>query len=102
VAEVWVKDESWRLGLPAFKMLGASYASYRALTSRLGHQVRWDSVDELAGRLAALGSPDRRLSGAGNGPVASHHRGHNLGAAAAKRSGVHTAIIDVPRQNPHI
>jgi len=33
VAEVWVKDESWRLGLPAFKMLGASNASYRALTS---------------------------------------------------------------------
>jgi diaminopropionate ammonia-lyase len=56
VAEVWVKDESWRLGLPAFKMLGASYACYRALTSRLGHQVRWGSVGELAAGLSSLGS----------------------------------------------
>jgi diaminopropionate ammonia-lyase len=56
VAEVWVKDESWRLGLPAFKMLGASYACYRALTRRLGREVRWGSVDELAAGLSSLGS----------------------------------------------
>ncbi len=31
VAQVWVKDESSRLGLPSFKMLGASYAAYREL-----------------------------------------------------------------------
>lgn len=31
LASVWVKDESCRLGLPAFKMLGASWATYRAL-----------------------------------------------------------------------
>jgi diaminopropionate ammonia-lyase len=55
VAEVWVKDETWRLGLPAFKMLGASYACYRALTGRLGHEVHWDSVPELAAGLAPLG-----------------------------------------------
>jgi diaminopropionate ammonia-lyase len=55
VGELWVKDESWRLGLPAFKMLGASYACYRALTSRLGHAVHWDSIDELAASLAQLG-----------------------------------------------
>ncbi len=29
VAELWVKDESRRLGLPAFKVLGASYAIHR-------------------------------------------------------------------------
>ena len=31
VAQVWVKDESARLGLPAFKILGASWAVNRAL-----------------------------------------------------------------------
>jgi diaminopropionate ammonia-lyase len=56
VSEVWVKDESWRLGLPAFKMLGASYACYRALTTMLGRDVRWDNVAELAAALAPLGS----------------------------------------------
>lgn len=36
VARVGVKDESSRLGLPAFKMLGASWAVYRALAARYG------------------------------------------------------------------
>ena len=36
VAEVLVKDESARLGLPSFKVLGASWAVYRALVERLG------------------------------------------------------------------
>ncbi|MGI8422237.1 MAG: pyridoxal-phosphate dependent enzyme [Gaiellaceae bacterium] len=31
VAEVWLKDESNRLGLPSFKILGASWAAERAL-----------------------------------------------------------------------
>ena len=34
VGEVWLKDESDRLGLPAFKILGASWAIERALRSR--------------------------------------------------------------------
>lgn len=33
---LWVKDESSRLGLPAFKILGASWAAYRMLCDRLG------------------------------------------------------------------
>lgn len=36
VAEVLVKDESSRLGLPSFKVLGASWAVCRALLARLG------------------------------------------------------------------
>lgn len=49
VGRVLVKDEATRLGLPAFKMLGASWASYRALSERLGRQpVDWRTVDELA------------------------------------------------------
>jgi len=51
-----IKDESSRLGLPAFKMLGASWATYRALVERLGHEPSdWTAVGELAERLAPLG-----------------------------------------------
>ena len=51
VGDVWVKDESSRLGLPAFKMLGASWASYRSLVERLGHEPEWSTIDELAAAL---------------------------------------------------
>ncbi len=36
VGRVWVKDESSRLGLPSFKILGASWAANRALCELLG------------------------------------------------------------------
>src|ERR1051325_10643821 len=36
VARVWLKDESARLGLPAFKILGASWAAAQTLAARLG------------------------------------------------------------------
>lgn len=51
---LWVKDESSRLGLPAFKMLGASYAVYRAVVERLGAEPTWDTVEELRGICASL------------------------------------------------
>ncbi len=35
-AKVWLKDESERLGLPSFKILGASWAIYRALARLAG------------------------------------------------------------------
>jgi diaminopropionate ammonia-lyase len=55
VARVWVKDESSRLGLPAFKLLGASWAAYRALAALLGRDPEpWASVDELRRTLAPL------------------------------------------------
>ena len=54
VGKVWVKDESWRLGLPAFKILGASWAVYWALEQRSGGIREWGDVDELRGRLAPL------------------------------------------------
>jgi len=61
VGRVWVKDESARLGLPSFKMLGASWATYRALADRLGgveavDQPRpWATLDELRERLRPIG-----------------------------------------------
>jgi diaminopropionate ammonia-lyase len=55
VARVWVKDESSRLGLPAFKLLGASWAAYRALVARLGRDPEpWPDVEELRRALAPL------------------------------------------------
>ena len=55
VGRAWVKDESWRLGLPAFKILGASWAVYRALERRSGGSVgEWGDVEELRGRLGPL------------------------------------------------
>ena len=36
VGKILVKDESNRFGLPAFKILGASWASYRGIAERLG------------------------------------------------------------------
>ncbi len=49
---VFVKDESSRLGLPAFKILGASYAISRALSARLGEDRALD-LEELHARLAS-------------------------------------------------
>ena len=55
VGKVFVKDESSRLGLPAFKVLGASWAVYRALEERLGKDFGdWEEIWELKGRLEPL------------------------------------------------
>ncbi|MFW6033488.1 MAG: diaminopropionate ammonia-lyase [bacterium] len=35
VERLWLKDESSRLGLPSFKILGASWACYRAVAERM-------------------------------------------------------------------
>ena len=52
VAQVWVKDEADRFGLPAFKILGASWAVNRALSARAGHLAPAGSLDELRRRTA--------------------------------------------------
>ena len=57
VGKVWVKDESARLGLPAFKVLGASWAVYKALEERLPGDEGfgdWGTVEELKEKLEPL------------------------------------------------
>jgi diaminopropionate ammonia-lyase len=56
VGKVWVKDESDRLGLPAFKVLGASWAVYKALEERLpgGAFGDWETLEELKEKLEPL------------------------------------------------
>lgn len=60
LGEVWVKDESRRLGLPSFKILGASWATYAAL-ERLGRFDRdeWTDLAELAKLVRATTSVTR-------------------------------------------
>lgn len=55
VGSVLLKCDSARFGLPSFKMLGASWATYRALCQRLGDDLEpWRDVEELKARLQGL------------------------------------------------
>src|ERR671910_3106260 len=56
VRKVYVKDESSRLGLPAFKILGASWAVYRGLEERVGNDGfrDWETIDDLKAKLEPL------------------------------------------------
>jgi diaminopropionate ammonia-lyase len=62
VGRVLVKDESSRMGLPAFKILGASWATYRVLCERLGREPEWATVDDLAAVVAAELGPLRLVA----------------------------------------
>lgn len=58
VAQVLVKDESRRMGMPSFKILGASWATYRAVLAKLGRQPGpAPSFDELRDAVASAGRP---------------------------------------------
>ncbi|MFG1955780.1 diaminopropionate ammonia-lyase [Micromonospora sp. NPDC048830] len=65
VASVLVKDESSRLGLPSFKILGASWATYRALCRHLG--VAESSTPVLADLRESLDSHPLQLVAATDG-----------------------------------
>ena len=51
LGEVWVKNESSRLGLPSFKILGASWGTFRALDEKVGGFGDWAGLDDLRSRL---------------------------------------------------
>ncbi|GII64891.1 PLP-dependent lyase/thiolase [Sphaerisporangium krabiense] len=71
VAEVMVKDESSRLGLPSFKILGASWAVAHAVREEWGADLTaCRSVEEMRDRLRPLGG--RTLAAATDG---NHGRG---------------------------
>ena len=87
VKNVLFKDESNRFGLPAFKILGASWASYRAATKQLGVSET-SSLEEV--REAASANPGLRLYAASEG---------NFGRAVARMAstmGV-AATVFVPK-----
>ncbi len=52
IKDLYVKDESYRLTLPAFKILGASWAVYRWLQGKLKSDLEpWVSVADLRDRI---------------------------------------------------
>jgi diaminopropionate ammonia-lyase len=69
LGEVWLKDESGRLGLPAYKVLGAAWATWRVLQRRFG-LGGWTGLAELRGELSR--QPRLRLVTATDG---NHGRG---------------------------
>jgi diaminopropionate ammonia-lyase len=83
VGRVLVKDESSRLGLPAFKVLGASWATYRALVERMGREPDWATLDELAAAVAdQLGALRLVAATDGNHGRAVAHMARLLGLVA--------------------
>ena len=55
LGRVLVKAETRRMGLPSFKILGASWATYQALCAHLGEEpAPWGNINELARNLAHL------------------------------------------------
>src|SRR3954470_5239847 len=50
---LWIKVESSRLGLPSFKILGASWAIARLLVDRFGTLPDPPTLDDLRAALAA-------------------------------------------------
>jgi diaminopropionate ammonia-lyase len=100
VRRVWVKDESDRFGLPAFKVLGASWAVYRRLCEALGLEPGvLHPLKELKNRAMDLGPLELVTATDGN-----HGRGVartaswlGLGALIFMPAGSAAARIDAIR-----
>ncbi len=83
VGAVLLKNESERLGLPAFKILGASWAIYRALESRVGYSFEpWRNLEELARKVAHLRPMTLAAATDGNHGRAVAHMAAQLGFEA--------------------
>ena len=82
LAEVVVKDECGRLGLPSFKILGASWAIYRLLVARLGSEPQWRDLTDLRHVLESLGPLTLVAATDGNHGRAVAHMARLLGYRA--------------------
>ena len=91
-----IKDEAGRLGMPSFKILGASWAVYRLLASRLGAEPEWNGLDELRAAFAPLGPLTLVAATDGNHGRAVAHMAHVLGYEShiLVPAGTATARID--------
>lgn len=87
---LWVKDESRRFGLNAFKGLGGSYAIARYLCARLGIPV-----DERT--FSRLCAPETRASLGELTFVTATDGNHGRGVAWAARVLGHRAVVYMPR-----
>lgn len=82
VGRAFVKDESSRFGLPAFKMMGASYAVSRVLSARVGSPDAALPLDELRDRLTAQAPLTLVAATDGNHGRAVAHMARLLGLPA--------------------
>jgi diaminopropionate ammonia-lyase len=87
VGGVWVKDESWRLELPSFKILGGSWAVHRLLLERAGRPVAGADLDELRAAATELGPLTLTTATDGN---------HGRGVARTARLLGLAAVVYVP------
>jgi diaminopropionate ammonia-lyase len=78
LAGIWVKDESVRLDLQSFKVLGGSYAIYRLIQKRLGLEGREVQISELTSPEARKKLGDLVFAAATDG---NHGRGVAWSAA---------------------
>ena len=87
---IWVKDESQRLDLNSFKVLGGSYAIYNVLRRKLGLADSEGTLDELRSQevRARLGTMTFAAATDGN---------HGRGVAWAAQKLGHECVIYVPR-----
>jgi diaminopropionate ammonia-lyase len=106
---VVVKNESARFGLPSFKLLGASWATYRALVDRLGSEPAWSTFEELARAVSHLAPFTLAAATDGNHGRAVAHMARRLGfacrvfvprgtsgarIAAIESEGAHVSVVD--------
>jgi diaminopropionate ammonia-lyase len=78
VGGIWVKDESVRLNLNSFKVLGGSFAIYRFIKAKLGLEGEELSYDELVSEATRAKLGDLTFATATDG---NHGRGVAWGAS---------------------
>jgi diaminopropionate ammonia-lyase len=83
LGSVTAKIETERFGLPAFKILGASWAIYRELCRRVpGIEQRWETLDDLREAISPLGDVTFVAATDGNHGRAVAHMASLLGQRA--------------------
>lgn len=56
IGRLWVKDETRRFQMSSFELLGAGWALYREVLTRLGRRIRWEDMVELVAQLDLVDS----------------------------------------------
>lgn len=95
VRAIYLKDEGSRFGLPSFKVLGASWGTYRAIASRLNLSLDCD-LETVKQRLVGQ-NISLHAATDGNHGRAVARMGHWLDVPAVIRvpSGMHRSTIDL-------
>lgn len=90
LGRVFVKDESWRFGLNAFKVLGASYAMGKYLAGKIGKPLReWGS--------SGLAAPQAREKTGKITFATTTDGNHGRGVAWTAKQLGHNAVVYMPK-----